>query len=209
MPAGLPGPLHDEAGGTGDATLDKQEIRSGRLRARREMSAPEAAGRSAEIVTRLRDLPVFAEAGSFLCYISSKDNEVDTHELVGWLLVARKPVLVPIAESNGRLRWSRIWSQRHLAPGRFGILEPRPAARRIVAPPRDAVCLVPGIAFAPDCHRIGYGGGYYDRFLATFRGATVGLAYDLQIVSAFENEAHDIPLDFVVTETTTYRGFPA
>ncbi|NIA15434.1 MAG: 5-formyltetrahydrofolate cyclo-ligase [Nitrospiraceae bacterium] len=186
--------------------MGKKEIRKERLLARREMPAREAAWRSSEIVARLRSLPVFAEAGSFLCYISSKDHEVDTHELAGWLLVGRKPVLVPIAEPNGRLVWSRIWSLRDLAPGRFGILEPRRAARRIVAPPHDSVCIVPGIAFTPDCHRIGYGGGYYDRFLATYRGAMIGLAYDLQIVSDFQSDAHDIPVDFVVTETTIYRS---
>jgi len=170
------------------------------------MSAAEVARKSGAIVERLKTLPAFTSAEAFLCYVSSKDNEVDTHGLLDWLLHARRTVLVPISEPDGTLLWSRIRSLDVLLPGRFGILEPREPARRIMRPPPSSVVIVPGVAFTSDGCRIGYGGGYFDRFLAQYGGPVVALAFDLQIVSSFQVETHDIPMDFVVTETAIYRN---
>jgi 5-formyltetrahydrofolate cyclo-ligase len=84
--------------------------------------------------------------------------------------------------------------------GPLGALEP-PAGAPEVA--RDAIecVLVPGIAFSPDGHRLGRGGGYYDATLAAMpRAARVGVAFDLQLVAALPAEAHDARLDALVTE---------
>ena len=186
--------------------MSKAEVRQDRLEARRAMSPAEVARKSGAIVERLKTLPAFTSAEAFLCYVSSKDNEVDTHGLINWLLNARRMVLVPIAEPHGGLVWSRIRTLDVLLPGRFGILEPREAARRVMRPPPNSVVIVPGVAFTPDGYRVGYGGGYFDRFLAHYGGPIIGLAFDLQIVSYFEIETHDIPMDFLVTETAIYRN---
>lgn len=188
-----------------EISTTKSEIRKRCLEARRAMAPQDAAAKSHAIAQRLESLPVFAEAVGVLCYVASKDNEVDTRGLIGARLERGIAVLVPIAEAEGRMAWSQLRALDELAPGRFGILEPRPECRRIVTPPPEAPVIVPGIAFSPEGHRVGYGGGYYDRFLDAPRGPAIGLAYEIQIVAPWKTATHDIPVDFVVTETQTIK----
>ena len=66
--------------------------------------------------------------------------------------------------------------------------------------------VVPGIAFDRRGHRIGFGGGFYDRFLANVQVVKVGLCYDDLILQEIPNEPHDVPMDIVVAQTATYQG---
>ncbi|MCP4644418.1 MAG: 5-formyltetrahydrofolate cyclo-ligase [bacterium] len=186
----------------------KDEIRRDRLEARRQLSAMEAATRSAAILERLMNVAVFIHAETVLAYVSSKDNEVDTHAAIQTLLARGRRVLVPVARDGGLLEWSAVNDLNELAPSTFGILEPREECLRLETPRSDAVALVPGIAFSPQGGRIGYGGGYYDRFLAGFDGATIGLAYELQMVRNIPVEAHDRLVGMVVTESRVYAPVP-
>ena len=186
--------------------MSKAEIRKDRLAARRAMSLEGVAAHSRAVIDRLRSLEAFHAARAFLCYVSSKDNEVDTLGLIQSLLDNHKPVIVPIAEPGGKMTWSRIIDLGELTPSHFGILEPRPEFHRVSMTPPDSVAIVPGIAWSIQCHRIGYGGGYFDRFLAAYKGATIGLAFDLQIVELWDIQPHDIPLNYVVTESRVYRN---
>ncbi len=183
----------------------KQDLRQTCLAIRRALPPDEVVSKSQVIVESLRKTAAFQQAQTVLCYISSKDNEVDTHAFITSVIAAGQTVLAPITESHGILKWARIESLDDLAPTRCGILEPKPASRNIVTPPPDALVIVPGIAFSPDGFRIGYGGGYYDRFLAKHEGISIGLAFELQIVPGFPHEAHDMAVNFVVTEETLYQ----
>lgn len=129
---------------------------------------------------------------------------MDTGPLIEALLRAGRRVLVPIAEPGGGLVWSRLLCLDELANGRFGILEPRSECQRPTVPDPDAVVIVPGIGFTREGHRIGYGGGYYDRFLAGHPGPKIALAFDLQMLDSFRPEPHDVPVDAVITETAVY-----
>lgn len=184
--------------------MDKAEIRRDRLLARRALASEEAARLGARIMERVTALTEFAETECVLAYVSSKDNEVDTHALIRWLLLRERLVLVPVAGSGGVLTWSHLLDLDELEPQRFGILEPRPELCRPTEPPRGAACLVPGVAFTRDGRRIGYGGGYFDRFLAGFEGPKLALAYELQIVENISADPHDVPVDAVVTERGVY-----
>lgn len=184
---------------------EKTELRRRYLEARRAMAAEEAAAKSEKVVARLWEIPEFCNARIILSYVSSKDNEVETQPLIESLLAQGKTVLVPIAERSGRLSWSQIHSLDELAPSRLKIMEPAPEYRRDRDPADGAVVLVPGIVSSPECTRIGYGWGYFDRFLAQFQGLKIGLAYDLQIVPRFSPSPRDVPLDIVLTESTVYR----
>jgi 5-formyltetrahydrofolate cyclo-ligase len=64
--------------------------------------------------------------------------------------------------------------------------------------------LVPGIAFTAQGYRVGFGGGYFDRFLAGFPGVSIGLAFDLQMTAEFSPDAHDVPVQWIVTEAGTH-----
>lgn len=170
------------------------------------MPPDEAQRRSAAITRRLVKLSAVQQAPVILCYVSSKDNEVDTLNFIRMLLDDQRTVLVPVMQPGNELRWSRVYSLDEVHPERFGILEPPPESCAFLEPPQNSVCIVPGIAFSSQGHRIGYGGGYFDRFLSVYdKIYSIGLAYDDQTSAIWPVEATDIPVDLVVTETTLYN----
>jgi 5-formyltetrahydrofolate cyclo-ligase len=90
-------------------------------------------------------------------------------------------------------------------PGVFGILEPRKESARIFNPEEIDLVIVPGVAFDEHRNRIGFGAGFYDRFLESVRPscAKIGIAFEFQIYDEVPVEEHDIPLDLVITEKRT------
>jgi 5-formyltetrahydrofolate cyclo-ligase len=128
------------------------------------------------------------------------DNELDTRGVLAWALGEGKTVLVPVCMPKRAMAWSVLRHFDQLAPSNFGVLEPRADARELVPPPADAPVLVPGIAFDRRGYRIGYGAGYFDRFLAHHAGLKIGLAYECQIIDAVPHEPHDVKMDMIVTE---------
>lgn len=187
----------------------KAELRTAALAARRALPPEVLAAKNAAIAERVRALDVFRNAPCVLSYVSSKDNETDTRAIIENVWREGRTVLVPVAEPKGLMTWNALSGWQELAEGRFGILEPRREYRRPVTPPAGAVCLVPGIAFSETGHRIGYGGGYYDRFLARFEGLAIGLAFQEQIVPPWHLDPHDVPVRLLITDQSCYRiGVP-
>jgi 5-formyltetrahydrofolate cyclo-ligase len=88
-----------------------------------------------------------------------------------------------------------------LATGKFGILEPRPEAIRPAALDQIGAVLVPGLAFDGTGNRLGRGFGHFDRLLRQTSGVKIALAFDFQVLDEVPAEAHDVRLDFIVTET--------
>lgn len=185
---------------TNGGTLAKAAIRAQALAARRALSPSAVAAGSRAIQERLAALAAYREAGTLLCYVASKDNEVETLPLIEADLAAGRDVLVPVMQPGRRLGWSRLERVEDLTPNRWGILEPGTQARVWVDPPVDAACVVPGVAFRRDGYRVGYGGGYYDRFLSVFVGKSFGLSFSCQLNDAWTPDNFDQPVDFVVTE---------
>jgi 5-formyltetrahydrofolate cyclo-ligase len=181
-------------------------MRKETLAARRSLTPDELARRSRAIAERLNSIPEFRDARALLIYVSSKDNEVDTLEPIRNALDDNRMVLVPVAMPSTReILWSQLRSLDDLEPSTFGILEPRNDRVRPVEPTEADVAIIPGIAFDAAGHRIGYGGGYYDRFLGKFRGTKIALAYELQIRDSIPIEPHDLPVDVIVTEQRIIR----
>ena len=157
---------------------------------------------SAAIGRRLSGLPEFARATRLLIYVS-KDAEVDTHGLIRQLLVQGRQVCVPWFDSG---KQAYVASELRdfdadLVIGRFGILEPSPEAIRPTACGQIDAALVPGLAFDETGNRLGRGMGYFDRILQEVRGAKIALAYDFQVLNEVTAGAHDVRMDFIVTET--------
>ena len=179
----------------------KRAIRAEVLAARRALTSDEAAQKSTAILDRLRSLPEFESARALLVYVSSKDNEVDTLRLISSAIESGRKVLVPIAVTSTRqMVWSELRSLDELHKSTFGIMEPKEDCVRPAQHNKSDLALVPGIAFDVAGRRIGYGGGYYDRFLAAFSGKKVALAYELQVYESIPSEPHDLPVDVIVTE---------
>ncbi|MFO7975181.1 MAG: 5-formyltetrahydrofolate cyclo-ligase [Candidatus Hydrogenedentota bacterium] len=188
-----------------NAMPDKKTIRRRVLTARRALSSTEVAEKSAIISAHVRTLPEFKAASTILTYVASKDNEVDTKPLIKGLLAEHRPVLVPTTLGKGQMVWSRLEAMEELALARFGVLEPRPEYRRDTVPPPDSLVLVPGLAFTETGWRIGYGGGYFDRFLTKFSGPKIALAYAMQMVPEIPVAPFDVPMDVIVNETGIHR----
>jgi 5-formyltetrahydrofolate cyclo-ligase len=190
-------------GSTGNMHLQaKKDIRAEVLRRRKSLDAGSADGNSRVIEVMLAGSGLLRDVSAVLCYVSSKDNEVDTHGIIRGLLAGGKTVFVPVCEMNRRaMLWSRLLALEELERSHFGLLEPAAKYRRVEPCPAGAACLVPGLAFTRAGWRIGYGGGYFDRFLDTFSGVPIGLAHGLQIVEHIPTDEHDRPVDYLVTES--------
>ncbi len=186
--------------------MDSAGLRKQILKKRDSLSGSQRSNLSTIITNRLRRFPPFISSNNPLFYISFK-SEVETHGLIKERLAAGKTVLVPKTDTaNRRLVIYRIrdWAQ-DLQPGAYGILEPSGTAVEQVDPSMVDLVLVPGSVFDRQGGRYGYGGGYYDRFLAKKApGALrIGLAFDLQVLPHIDLEAHDQRVDVIITEKET------
>ncbi len=182
----------------------KQELRQEYLALRQSLSTDVWREDSAEITRRLLGLPEMAKVKQVLCYVSSKDNEVNTLEIIKALLERGCQVAVPRILADVRLEWRCITAIGQLSRARFGILEPAGDTCPLFESPESAeICIVPGIAWDLNGQRIGYGIGFFDRFLSVFNGYTIGLAFESQLYSALPHLEHDVPVRCLITEKQT------
>ena len=148
-------------------------------------------------LTSLFDITSLKESGIYI-YVSTPE-ETDTHALISWFLENGVPVAVPRCKGQ-EMDFYYIKGMDDLEPGMMGILEPKISC--VKAESTDAPMIVPGVAFGTDGKRIGYGGGYYDRFLRREPDhLTIGICYDFQIIQNMPSEEQDIPVKHVVTPT--------
>jgi 5-formyltetrahydrofolate cyclo-ligase len=133
---------------------------------------------------------------------------VDTRELIDISLEQGKRVVVPVLEQGKKtMAHALIESLDGLVDGPWGLVQPDLAKATLLEKQEEIdLVVVPGIAFDRRGHRIGFGGGFYDRFLANLQVVKVGLCYDDLILQGIPNEPHDVPMDIVVAQTATYQG---
>ncbi len=179
--------------------LAKDELRQQFRQRRDALSSIQVQELSLRIEKRVLELPQVKAGRTFFIYISV-GNEVHTRTLIEALIQAERVVTVPLVTAPGVMQPCRIYSLGELAPGRYNIPAPRPECAVAHNEPVD-VCIAPGLAFTERGHRLGAGGGYYDRYLARRQaGCVIGLAYEFQIAEHLPTEATDQRVDLVVTE---------
>ena len=188
------------------APTTKQQLRTQLKAMRRGLGPSRRAEADAAVARHVLELPEWGRAGVVLTYLSVRD-EVDTRALVRAAWEAGKVVAAPRVVGPRELAWYRVESDDALETSRLGIEEPVACDSRLVGVcglPQDALALVPALAFDERGYRIGYGGGFYDAFLAHFPGISVGLAHEGALVSSLGAlgvlEPHDRPVDLVVSE---------
>lgn len=177
----------------------KVSLRRDAIAARRALADREL--RCGAIAARLDALPKYREASAVLSYIS-KPEEADTHQIIERALEHGREVLAPRVANRSNLEWYKIESLNDLVGSAFGVLEPPPGASTSHVPV-DAVALIPGVAFDRIGNRLGWGQGFFDRFLSTFSGTAIGLAFECQLYEELPMEPHDRAVAFVITETET------
>ncbi len=165
---------------------------------RAEMSAfrirpEERTAASAAVCERLRACDEWQAAGTVLLYAPLPD-ELDVLPL----MTGNKRFCFPRYQADRVYAAAWVESRETLMPGKFGILEP-PAESLEIPPNEVNLVIVPGLAFGMDCHRLGRGRGFYDRWLTELAGQKIGVGYDHQLIETVPREEHDAQLDSVAT----------
>lgn len=185
----------------------KAEIRKRILEIRKNLSDEEIAAKSEAILQNVLKTPEYEEAFNILLY-ADYCHEVTTGGIFENALLRKKKVYFPKADKlTNTMEFYQITSLCQLTRGYKGIPEPKEDIRyryRFNAK-EDTLMILPGVAFDTSGYRIGYGKGFYDKYLANKRQVSMmALAFSCQIVDEIPKDAHDIKMDKIVTEEIIY-----
>lgn len=176
--------------------LDKRNLRSQLLKKRAELNQETVLHLSECITENLKRNSIFQKAQTIAFYLSFR-NEVDTWQLIKEF-ISLKQICVPVIDKNNQMHFVYIDDLEHLHKNQYGIYEP--ISHRIADKDEIDLIIVPLVGYNDQNYRIGYGGGYYDRYLAQYHGQKIGLGFQMQRVKDFVPASHDIPLDLIITE---------
>ena len=187
--------------------MDKRHARRLATQARKDQVDRDALSRS--IMDRVVSSAGYCQANTVMWYVD-KATEVQTMERLTIAVQSGKQIVVPYCEGD-QLRAFLLVALSELVPGAYGILEPKPEMRnrpeRSIRPDALDLILIPGLAFDHLGGRLGYGRGYYDRFLSQTPGSALryGLAFESQLWREIPMDEHDVRMDYVVTENRMIR----
>ena len=178
----------------------RQRIREEMLRKRDNIPSPVRHELSRAINTRVIDFIEKGAINTVMLYLSMR-SEVDTHDLLVYLLRTNRIALAPTIEAKHLVPRRISNTNTQLKRHRYGMLQPDQDVCPKFPLNQIDLIIVPGIAFDLKKHRIGYGGGYYDRFLPKCPQATwMGLAFEEQLIQDTLPQSWDVALHFIVTE---------
>lgn len=142
----------------------------------------------------------YSKADKIFTFVSY-GSEIDTIPFIKRALKDSKIVAVPVMRAEGEMIFIEIDSLSELIPNRYGIPEPEYNKYKILVSDNSTLIAVPGLAFDKEKYRIGYGGGYYDRYLSeNIYMTSAGLCYEAQLTDRLPREKTDIPVDIIATE---------
>lgn len=148
----------------------------------------------------------YRENDMLFCYVST-EIEVDTREILRRAIADGKTVAVPrCVDGTREMDFYILQDMSALESGSFGVLEPNPALCRKVTDFSEGLCIIPALAFDKSGYRLGYGKGYYDRFLAKFSGETLGLVYDCCFYDSLPHGKFDRAAQWILTESEMYKA---
>lgn len=187
---------------------DKKLIRSSIRKLRDSMPEDERSVKSAKITDNVTGIPEYKAARDILIYVST-GSEADTTELIKRCFEDKKNVYVPKVYGK-EMRFISIGSLDELASGYYGIMEPvsdEPVWEKCSRDTyNDSLCIMPGLAFDRKFNRIGYGGGFYDKFLEKTQVYKMAVCYDCQIVECIDAQDTDIKPDMIVTDMEVIKN---
>lgn len=172
---------------------------------RTSMTAEEKKTYDTAIAQRVRELWQYEKNDTLLVYVSTA-IEVDTRQIILQALEDGKRVAVPRCVSGTRnMEFFYIRSLDDLAPGSFGVLEPVPEKTELMTDFSHGLCIVPAFSYDWSGFRLGYGKGYYDRFLSRFEGNIIGICYSSCVQRGLPHGRYDRPVELLVTENYLRR----
>lgn len=184
--------------------MDKKTARKIIREKKKQLTLEEIQKKSSVIVEKLTRESCFLQAETLYCYVSY-NQEVMTKPLITQALAAGKRVAVPKVMGK-EIEFIYLNSLEELIPGYQGIEEPSGTE---IAKEEKILMIMPGLAFDENRNRVGYGGGFYDRYLEKYQNTCfvkVAVAFDFQVLSELEMEPCDKRVDFIVTEARKIGG---
>lgn len=172
--------------------MDKKELRKKYTKVRAEVEDKE--GKDRIIRENLRQLDIYKKAKSVFVFISYK-SEVDTRGIIEDILADGKKLLVPLVKDSEMIA-VEVKEIDDLEPNKMGILEPKSGDEVTDVD----LTITPGLAFDKNGYRLGYGGGYYDKFFSKVDTMRMGIGYSDQYVESIVHEDYDKPLEYLLTE---------
>ena len=172
----------------------KKQLRKKYIALRNSIPKTKLEEYSFKILSSLFCLDEYKKAEAIFTYINT-GSEIITLPLIEKALKDKKTVALPVVGKNeGEMFFIKITDVNKLKPNKYSILEPEFCEKNI-----------PGLVFSADKHRIGYGGGYYDRFMAQNKTlANIALAMDFQVIQTLPYEKFDISVDKIITQSKIY-----
>ncbi|WP_456274041.1 5-formyltetrahydrofolate cyclo-ligase [Bacillus sp. AK031] len=180
--------------------MDKQTLRSKQKALLSSLDRNVYEHKSYMIANKLFNMEEWKNSSAIAVTVSNSP-EVDTWNIIkrGW--EEGKRVAVPkCVPKEKRLEFYYLKSFDELEMVYFGLFEPDPSKTTPAKKEEISLVIVPGLAFMRTGHRLGFGGGYYDRFLENFQGSTVALAFGEQIVEEVPIESFDLPVEKIISE---------
>ena len=178
----------------------KKQLRKAMLQKRKELSDSETTVKNSVITEKLLELEKVQSAEFILPFVSAR-GEVGTREFISKCLEAGKTVAVPRCIDGSNMEFCVIHTFDDLEKGMYGIDEPKEYCEVIRAEDAEnSVLIVPALCFDANGYRLGYGKGYYDRFISRYKGYTVGVCYSEFITDDIPVDGYDRCVDIVITE---------
>lgn len=175
----------------------KYEIRKKLLQKRKEIHSKKL---DECVCNMLVDSNLFKNAQSILLY-ASLDDEISTDCLIDYAINCGKKVALPVCrDKKGNMDFYYIKSTDELVKGYFSVREPDADKCAVVTDYSDSICIVPAVSYDEKGFRLGYGKGYYDRFLQKYTSISVGLCYNELIEKELPINSYDVPVDYIVTQ---------
>ncbi len=178
--------------------MNKSELRKLLLNERKSITGK--AEKDSGVYDNLISFEPFIEAETVLVYLSS-ESEVNTDKIISYCFDNGKRVAVPFCtDSDGNMEFYIIKSFNALSPGHYGIREPDIKSCEKLSDFSASIIVVPGLSFDKNGNRLGYGKGYYDRFLKNYSFISVGLCYNSFIKDIIPSENYDVKVNYIITE---------
>lgn len=180
---------------------EKENCRLAVLAKRRSLSPASITASDSLIEARVVGLELFANARTVFCFVST-EGEVNTQGIILEALAQGKRVCLPRCKKLGIMDAYEIESFEDIAPGMYDI--PEPASHGVLVPPEEiGFAIVPCVSCSKKGERLGYGGGFYDRYLIGRRYPAAALCREALLVDNIPLDIHDVTMDIVITEMET------
>lgn len=178
---------------------DKRQLRAFYKQLRSSMSFQQKLENDKAVTQAFLDSSFYKMCDQLLIYVSF-DIEVDTIAVIKQALTEKTVFCPRCISGTGIMEFYKISSFEQLKEGSFGILEPDTGEQPVKDFSKGAVCVVPGLSYDDKGHRLGFGKGFYDRFLADFPGTKVGICYEDCCCEELPYDEFDICVDHLITE---------